>query len=242
MKNVLTKFYFLIIKTSKGKRLRLGVCRVESSAYYELGFNKYHYIEKDINKSSLSLLFSDKKGNPLAFVALLNQPFRDCPNAYAVSRFVILPKYQSKGLSVAIISAVGGMLKAKGKRLYITTHHERFGNALSKSKNFVGSANDGKNVKSSNGDPRYKSKMSGVAYRKRYIGKELKGYKVLFATIKFLRDRTIKMIDRKKNITQPLIVIIKDVIYKEICFIRIDIDRGIVGFMQINGEYSECDI
>lgn len=190
MKNYINSLYVrrpIKIKQNKQKPFTAYIERVESSEYKRLGFQDLHYMKENLNKSFICLLITNKRGSPLAFIALRNHTFKGCSNGIMVSRFVIKPSYQRRGLSVPLLSLIGGMLKADGKRLFINTHLEGFGKALGKSESFKGTTTDLRERKNTN-DGKYKNRQSGIAYRKEYIGKEIKGHKMLFKKIKVLRE------------------------------------------------------
>jgi GNAT superfamily N-acetyltransferase len=115
--------------------------------YEKCGFSRYHYIDKPMNKAAASYLITGAKGNPIAFIAFLNHTFKGCPNGLMVSRFVILPKYRGKGLSMPILSKVCGMLKANKKRVFINTENPLLGKALDRSKCFISTTFDHKKRK-----------------------------------------------------------------------------------------------
>lgn len=185
--NSLYKRRAISIKQNKTKPLSAYIERVESCEYKRLGFQDYHYMQEDLNKSFNCLLITNKRGSPLAFIALRNHTFKGCSNGIMVSRFVIKPTYQRRGLSVPLLSLIGGMLKADGKRLFINTHLEGFGKALSKSKSFKGTTTDLRERKNTN-DGKCKNRQSGIAYRKEFIGDIVKGYGKLFSKIASLRE------------------------------------------------------
>ena len=175
------------IKQNKQKPFTAYIERVESCEYKRLGFQDFHYMKENLNKSFTCLLITNKRGSPFAFIALRNHTFKGCSNGIMVSRYVIKPTYQRRGLSVPLLSLIGGMLKADGKRLFINTHLEGFGKALGKSESFKGTTTDLRERKNTN-DKKCKNRQSGSAFRKEYIGKDIKGYKILFKKIKVLRE------------------------------------------------------
>lgn len=179
------------IEQNKQKPLTAYIERVESSEYKRLGFQELHYMKEDLNKSFTCLLITNKRGSPIAFIALRNHTFKGCSNGIMVSRFVIKPTYQRRGLSVPLLSLIGGMLKADGKRLFINTHLEGFGKALGKSESFKGTTTDLQERKNTN-DGKCKNRQSGIAYRKEFIGDIVKGYGKLFSKIASLRELTQK--------------------------------------------------
>lgn len=184
------------LRSSKGKRICLYIQRVECSVYSSYGFKQHHYMSENI-KGFMSFLFTTPKGKPFAFVAVRNQPHRGCRNGMMVSRIVILPKYQGKGYSVALTSLMGGLLAAKGLLMYINTHKERYGMALGESRNFESTTFDDKD-RGNTDDGKYKNRQSGIAYRKKYVGRAIYGYKDLFCDIETMRTRA-KHIDKERT-------------------------------------------
>jgi hypothetical protein len=105
-----------------------------------------------------------------------------------VSRLVIMPSFQGKGYSVALTALIGGLLAAKGQLMYINTHKERYGTALGQSRNFESTTFDDKD-RGNTDDGKFKNRQGGIAYRKKYVGKAIYGYKDLFCDIKTMRTR-----------------------------------------------------
>jgi hypothetical protein len=172
----------------KGKRVTLHVQRVSSSVYKRFGFSQYHYIDKPINKGAMCLLFTDKKNRPIAFVGLLNHTFKGCRNGIMVSRFVILPKFQKRGLSLPILKAVGGMLSASGYQMYINTQNKQLGEALGRRKCLGGTTFDKKYRKYKIADT-HRNRIDGYGWRKKYCGRKLYGYSELFKKVGILRKK-----------------------------------------------------
>lgn len=176
------------VRNRKGKKFNLFIQRVECSVYEKCGFNRYHYIDKPINKAAASYLTTDAKGNPIAFIAFLNCTFKGCSNGLMVSRFVILPKYRGKGLSMPILSKACGMLKAKNKRVFINTENPILGKALNRSKNFKGTTFDQKH-RESEYDVKYAHRRGGYAWRKEYCGFAVYGYGSIMKKLAVMREK-----------------------------------------------------
>ena len=170
----------------KGKKQKLFIQRVECDAYDSLGFSQYHYIDKPINKAAMCFLVSTAKGQPLAFLGFLNHTFRGCSNGVKVSRFVILPQYQGKGLAMPILSAVCGMLKSRGYRVFINTENPRLGEGLVSSSNYRCTTFNCVN-RTIKMDVRYKHRRNGTAYRVEYIGDSVHGYSQLLGRVADMR-------------------------------------------------------
>lgn len=202
-KDVLTKRHRVKMWV-KGKCITLYVQRVCSSVYDRFGFSQYHYIDKPINKGAMCLLFTDKKNRPIAFVGLLNHTFKGCRNGIMVSRFVILPKFQKRGLSLPILKAVGGMLSASGYQMYINTQNKQLGEALGRRKCFVGTTFDQVD-RSGEHDKTHRNRIWGKAWRKKYCGGRLYGYSELFRKVDILRKKVSKNSISNDNIHSKIL-------------------------------------
>lgn len=176
------------VRNRKGKKFNLFIQRVECSVYEKCGFSRYHYIDNPINKAAASYLITGAKGNPIAFIAFLNHTFKGCPNGLMVSRFVILPKYRGKGLSMPILSKVCGMLKANKKRVFINTENPLLGKALDRSKCFMGTTFDHKKRKIEY-DAKYAHRRGGYAWRKEYCGSAVYGYGNMLKKLSVIREK-----------------------------------------------------
>jgi GNAT superfamily N-acetyltransferase len=170
----------------KGKKQKLFIQRVECDAYDSLGFSQYHYIDKPINKAAMCFLVTTAKGQPLAFLGFLNHTFKGCSNGIKVSRFVILPHHQGKGLALPILSAVCGMLKSRGYRVFINTENPRLGESLVNSTDYRCTTFNCVN-RTIKKDVRYKHRRSGTAYRVEYIGDSVHGYSQLLGRVADMR-------------------------------------------------------
>ena len=103
------------------KRTDLYVQRVESVLYKRMGWDNMHYLDLEgatFNESHFSLIFTDTKDRCIAFVGYANHTFRRCKNGIMISRIVVAPRFQHKGLSVIILNLVGAMLSGSGYKLY----------------------------------------------------------------------------------------------------------------------------
>lgn len=197
-KDILTKRYRVNMWV-KDKKQTLYVQRVSSSVYDRFGFSQYHYIEKPINKGAACFLFTDRKNRPIAFVGLLNQTFKGCHNGIMVSRFVILPKFQKRGLSVPILESVGAMLSASGYQLYFNTQNELLGEAVGRRKSFVGTTYD-KEYRDGRYDKTHRNRIWGKAWRKKYVGRKLFGYSELFKKVAVLRSKSVGSENDKQKV------------------------------------------
>ena len=167
------------------------VQRVESSLYKRMGWDNMHYLDYEganFNKSHHSLIFTDSKGRCIAYVAFANHTFRRCKNGIMISRYIISPFFQHRGLSIKILNLVGAMLTASGYVLYFNTELEWFGKKVGESDCWDGTVNDAR-FREAPCDNRNKNRRSGVAYRKKYVGKPLRGYSNLFLKVGVLRSR-----------------------------------------------------
>ena len=186
--DLLSEKRMMKVRNRKGKKFNLFIQRVECSVYEKCGFSRYHYIDKPINKAAASYLITGAKGNPIAFIAFLNHTFKGCPNGLMVSRFVILPKYRGKGLSMPILSKVCGMLKANKKRVFINTENPLLGKALDRSKCFIGTTFDHKKRKIEY-DAKYVHRRGGYAWRKEYCGCAVYGYGSMLKKLSVIREK-----------------------------------------------------
>lgn len=188
------------INHKKGERpyIQLTVRRVEPSVWKSMGFAKEHYLTAELNKSCKCLLF-EWDGVPIGFVGILNTPRKGIPYGCSVSRIVILPDYQGMGLSTVIFNFCGGIIKSlcdedHDYRLYIKTAHSKFGKALSRNPNVIGTAYDGKGRDKKSADSqRYRNRLTRVSYCKEYVGEPIKGYEFLLRPIGELRKEKMKV-------------------------------------------------
>lgn len=177
------------VKVTVGQQhMNLFVQRVERRVYQKLGLYKLHYMKEPINKAAACLLFTDLKGHNVAFVGLLNNPSKAYPNGVLVSRIVVFPKFQGRGLAVPILDKVGGMLAAKGLQLFINTEDEKFGERLDGALYWVGTTFDKKERKYYNSDGTHKNRKSGLMRRKKFVGSALHGYDVHLEKVAILRS------------------------------------------------------
>lgn len=179
------------VKVAVGdKHINLFVQRVERNVYEKLALSHLHYMKDPINKGTMCLLFTDSKGRNVAFVGLLNNPSKAYPNAVMVSRIVVFPQFQGKGLSIPILNKVGAMLAAKGLQLFINTEHESFGKRLDSSVCWIGTTFD-KKVRKYYGkdDATHRYRKEGLMWRKRLVGMALHGYSHHFEKVAVLRLR-----------------------------------------------------
>lgn len=182
------------VKVAVGQQhMKLFVQRVERSVYEKCGLAKLHYMKEPINKGVKCLLFTDMKGRNVAFVGLLNNPSRSYPNGVIVSRIIVFPQFQSRGLSIPILDKVGAMLAAKGLQLFINTEHKSFGKRLDGSSCWVGTTFDKKERKYYESDATHHNRKGGIMWRKRFVGKALHGYNELFEKVAVLRGRKPEM-------------------------------------------------
>ena len=171
------------VKWKRGQRpnIDLTVRRVEASVWKSMSFDKSHYLTAALNPSCKCLVF-EWKGVPIAFVGVLNTPRKSVPYGCSISRIVILPDYQGLGLSVKIFNFACGIVKSLSDeehdyRVYIKTAHKKFGEALSRNENVVGTCFDGKGRdEKSKDDAKYRNRLTRVSYCKEYIGKPIYGY------------------------------------------------------------------
>lgn len=175
----------------KHKRMDLYVHRVETSLYKRMGWDSMHYLDNEgakFNKSHHSLIFTDSKDRCVAYVAFANHTFKGCRNGIMISRFVIAPHFQRRGLSIVILNLMGAMLSASNFVLYFNTELSWLGKKVGNSSCWKGTTFDGR-FRNAPSDERNKHRRDGVAWRKKYVGKALKGYADLFLEVEVLRCR-----------------------------------------------------
>lgn len=184
-----------LVKVVVGRQhMNLYVQRVKRSVYLMLGLSNLHYMKDPINKGATCLLFTDLKGRNVAFVGLLNNPSRSYPNGVIVSRIIVFPQFQGKGLSVPILDKVGAMLAAKGLQLFIDTEHKSFGKRLDASVCWVGTTYDKKERTYYKNDATHRNRKGGVMWRKRFVGRALYGYSELFEKVAVLREKKASLV------------------------------------------------
>ena len=183
-----------INKNKKDKpNIQLTVQRVESNVWYDLNFNKHHYLTSEMNKVCKCLLFY-WDNVPVAFVGLLNSPRKGYPHDISISRLVILPDYQGLGLSSIILNFCGGIVKSLGDdyRLLIKTIHTKMGKHLEKCKEWQPTTFNGKQRSNLiHEGKKYKKRLERISYCFKYVGNKLKGYEELLLPINDLRNKKI---------------------------------------------------
>ena len=188
--DILTPKHLVKVKVGD-KHVNLFAQRVEQSVYDKLHLSDLHYIKDPINKGATCLLFTDMKGRNVAFVGLLNNPSRSYPNAVMVSRIIVFPQFQHRGLSVPILSKVGAMLAAKGQMLFINTEDERFGKRLDSAFCWRGTTYDKKERKYYQQDSTHRNRKGGLMRRKMFVGTAVYSYSELFEKVTVLRERKV---------------------------------------------------
>lgn len=184
-----------LVKVAVGnKHINLFVQRVERSVYMKLGLSTLHYMKEPINKGATCLLFTDLKGRNVAFVGLINNPSRSYPNGVIVSRIIVFPQFQHRGLAVPILDKVGAMLAAKRLQLFINTEHKSFGKRLDASICWIGTTFDKKVRTYYENDATHRNRKGGVMWRKRFVGRALYGYSELFEKVAVLREKIASLV------------------------------------------------
>lgn len=186
--DILTPKHLVKVKVGD-KHVNLFAQRAEQSVYNKLRLSDLHYIKDPINKGATCLLFTDMKGRNVAFVGLLNNPSRSYPNAVIVSRVIVFPQFQHRGLSVPILDKVGAMLAARGQKLFINTEDERFGKRLDSALLWKGTTYDKKERKYYQDDSTHRNRKGGIMCRKIFVGASIYGYSELFEKVAVLRER-----------------------------------------------------
>lgn len=196
--DVLSHRQLMKVKSLKGRKHNLYIQRVECSVYDTLGFSQYHCIDKPINKAAMCFLVTTAKGQPLGFLGFLNHTFKGCPNGMMVSRFVILPQFQHRGLTAPILGKVCGMLRTKGYRVYLNTENPKLGEMLLNCGSFKPTTFNGlyRDIKE---DRRYRHRRSGTAYRLQYCGERVYGYGHLLGRVADMRAKKVAMTTETKG-------------------------------------------
>lgn len=96
-------------------------------------FAPHHYLSSELHRGARCFL-GLVEGKPAAFGALLYFPHPRAKNIQRIHRLVVLPDYQGLGLGAhAFPGALGGIARACGKRLTVTTSHPALIRAWAKS-------------------------------------------------------------------------------------------------------------
>lgn len=99
-------------------------------------FAPHHYLSADLHKAA-KCFAGLIDGQPVAFGALLFFPHPRTNAIWRIHRLVVLPDYQGLGLGAhSFPGALGGIVRAMGKRLTVTTSHPALIAAWAKSKNW----------------------------------------------------------------------------------------------------------
>ena len=128
---------------------------------------------------------------PIGIVAVLNTPRKGIPNGMAISRIVILPDYQGLGLGSRISSFIGGVFVNNGNKLYIKTVNPALGEHFNNSKDWRGTAMNGKKRTDKGQDIlKYKNRVLRLSYCHEYIGESISGYEDLLLPISEMRRKS----------------------------------------------------
>lgn len=168
-------------------KIQLQVSRVEIKVWDM--FKKHHYLTENINKSSKLFLFEwgDK---PVGIVATINKPFKGMPNAYGLSRTVVLPDYQGLGIGSKISEFVCGIITNDGGICYTKTVNPALGEYRNKSENWIPTAYNMKSKSIINNKLdriKYRNRVTRISYCHKYIGKKINGYEELLKPIDEMR-------------------------------------------------------
>jgi len=99
-------------------------------------FAPHHYLSSELHKGARCFA-GLINGEPAAFGALLHFPHARTNAIQRIHRLVVLPDYQGLGLGAhAFPDALGGIVRAIGKRLTVTTSHPALIRAWAKSKSW----------------------------------------------------------------------------------------------------------
>jgi GNAT superfamily N-acetyltransferase len=99
-------------------------------------FAPHHYLSGDLHKASRCFV-GLIGGQPAAFGAVIHFPHPRTDAIWRIHRLVVLPDYQGLGLGAhSFPEALGGVVRAIGKRLTVTTSHPALIRAWAKSPNW----------------------------------------------------------------------------------------------------------
>ena len=99
-------------------------------------FKKYHYLSQNISNSSKNYCVEINK-RPVAFCSVIHFPHPKVKNLKKMHRIVVLPEYQSLGISHHLLNYIGEIYYKQKFRLSITTGLKTFMLSLKKNKNWV---------------------------------------------------------------------------------------------------------
>jgi ABC-type lipoprotein export system ATPase subunit/GNAT superfamily N-acetyltransferase len=174
-------------RQSTRPNIELSVYRVEADTW-EI-FKKHHYLTEALNKSAKCFLFTwnDK---PVGFIALLNSPRNGMPNAFSLSRTVVLPDYQGMGIGSKISEFIAAIVKNSGGRTFTKTINPALGIYRNNSTNWRGTKYNGKMKNEKDFDTNsYRNRLSRTSYCHEYIGEAIDGYNELLLPIADMRKK-----------------------------------------------------
>ena len=166
-------------------KIQLKVSRVEYGAWDF--FKKHHYLTEKCSKGFGYLLF-EWNDKPVAICVYKPQPTGAVPNAYGLSRTVVLPDFQGMGIGSKVSEFTSSILVNKDKRVFTKTISPALGEYRECSDLFRPTSKNLKVRKDFGSDKLVKTRLSRASYCHEYIGKGLSGYEELLKPIKEMRD------------------------------------------------------
>jgi len=167
-------------------KIKLKVSRVEYGTWDF--FKKHHYLTEKCSKGFGYLLF-EWNDKPVAICVYKPQPTGAVPNAYGLSRTVVLPDFQGMGIGSKISEFTSAILVDKDKRVFTKTISPALGEYRECSDLFRPTSKNLKVRKDSGSDNLVKTRLSRASYCHEYIGEGLSGYEDLLLPIKEMRDK-----------------------------------------------------
>lgn len=186
-----------IFDLNKGGVLERGDClpqpsiplrlyRVESDTWRI--FAKHHYMSSEHNDSAQCFVaqWDDK---PVAFCSTLSLFGKGIVNSVRVHRLVVLPDYQGLGISRQLLSAIGGIYKNNGTKLYIKSVNPAIGFALQNDSRWSPTAFNGRRREGiEHSDPnKTDTHQSRPSFCFRYDGPPIQGFDNLILPIDKIR-------------------------------------------------------
>tara|TARA_R110000744_G_C19281588_1_gene553622 strand:- start:50 stop:1195 length:1146 start_codon:yes stop_codon:yes gene_type:complete len=166
-------------------QIQLKVSRVEYGAWDF--FKKHHYLTEKCSKGFGYLLF-EWNDKPVAICVYKPQPTGAVPNAYGLSRTVVLPDFQGMGIGSKVSEFTSSILVNKDKRVFTKTISPALGEYRESSDLFRPTSKNLKVRKDFGSDKLVKTRLSRASYCHEYIGEGLSGYEELLKPIKEMRD------------------------------------------------------
>lgn len=152
-------------------------------------FRRHHYMSQDLNKAAACFV-AEWDSRPVAFLAVLPMPSGTLTDSVRLSRVVVLPDYQGIGIGTTLTSALGGIYKSIGLRMFIKTVNPGLGLHMEKSPSWRPTSKNGIFVawNVTNCDAQGHKYLSRSSYCFEYVGKEVFGHENLLKPIEQMRE------------------------------------------------------